>query len=641
MSDEDDAYKTAQRLIAAAKADGSMRLSFDTDETRALTRLPPEIADLSALRRLDLDKTRITDLQPLAALTGLTTLRLNNTQVTDLRPLAALTGLTTLYLNNTRISDLQPLAALTGLTTLWLTDTRISDLQPLTALTRLTALSLSNTQISDLQPLAALTGLTTLSLTSTRITDLQPLTALIGLTTLYLNNTQITDLQPLTALIGLTTLYLNNTQITDLQPLTALTGLTTLSLTHTQITDLQPLAALTGLTALYLGNTQITDLQSLAALTGLTALWLTNTQITDLRPLRNLQGLVENPENNGLTFTDTPATRADPRIAEIAEIKDPATRARELFAYLKTWVPLGALGFLDNFGETAPAVPAFRPAPVLPILTDQGISLAKGPEVLAAANAVARAQDGWLALSEFRESFGTGFHIENYVPLPGILKCFDRAMGADYASCRPIAVGLHGQRLIALSADAGFLATLPTGAEPELKAFAAAIATFVERFPDWQEYCDDADTYAAMTEKDRTAFAQVDQALAATPQADQEFKDEFHSIVVIGSDQEATEIDRKGLESSTRELARALGVKALNGIKSGEFVKGQTIEMAQIGQVEWAKWKWRLGGFSLDALDRASPSLRALAKQRPKSFGWLIPVLDYLGTRHGDADGPP
>jgi|GEM_PF-1644674 len=247
MTDADKAYDAAQRLIAEAKEQGTTHLSFDTAETHALTRLPPEIAALSALRILDLRNTQITDLQPLTALTGLT------------------------------------------------------------------ALSLGNTQISNLKLLTALTGLTQL----------------------YLDNTPITDLQPLTALTGLIALSLGYTPITDLQPLMALTGMTTLLLNHTQISDLQPLTALTGLTTLSLGSTQITDLQPLAALTGLTTLWLDNTQITDLRPLRNLQGLVENPKQNGLTFTKTPATRAAPRIAEIAAIEDPANRARELFAYLR------------------------------------------------------------------------------------------------------------------------------------------------------------------------------------------------------------------------------------------------------------------------------------------------------------------
>jgi hypothetical protein len=109
MSAADDAYAEAKRLIAEAKATGAVTLRFDVAATRALIQLPPEIADLANLSRLDLDSTQITDLTPLAALTGLRTLYLNNTQITDFAPLAALTGLSTLSLDNTQITDLTPL----------------------------------------------------------------------------------------------------------------------------------------------------------------------------------------------------------------------------------------------------------------------------------------------------------------------------------------------------------------------------------------------------------------------------------------------------------------------------------------------------------------------------------------------------
>lgn len=206
---------------------------------------------------------------------------------------------------------------LTELRTLDLRNIQITDLSPLTALTSLSRLYLSNTRVTDLSPIIALTDLSKLSLSNTQITDLSPLTALTGLSELSISNSQITDLSPLTALTGLSGLYLNNTQVTDLSPLTALTGLSTLSLEHTQIADLSPLAALTGLSLLYLSNTQVAD----------------------LRPLRSLTLLVEEPQFSGLTFTNTPATHIDPRIAEIASFGNHSTRARELFAYLEDWVP--------------------------------------------------------------------------------------------------------------------------------------------------------------------------------------------------------------------------------------------------------------------------------------------------------------
>ncbi len=295
MSAADEAYAEAQRLIAKVKASGSATLDLNTKATRALDRLPDEIGDLPALRQLILIKTQITDLVPLAAVKGLTHLSLDSTQITDLTPLAALKGLIRLTLNNTKITDLAPLAALTGLAELYIN--------------------------------------------STQITDLTPLAALAGLIELYANEAKITNLVPLTVSRGLSRLDLSNNPIIDIAPLASLTGLTGLFLSNTQITDLAPLAALTGLHRLILKGTQITDLTPLAALTKLAGINLDDSAVLNLLPLRDMPFLAVPSDYIGLTFKNTAATRADKRISEIAEIADNPTRARELFEYLKDWVP--------------------------------------------------------------------------------------------------------------------------------------------------------------------------------------------------------------------------------------------------------------------------------------------------------------
>jgi Leucine-rich repeat (LRR) protein len=274
MSDADDAYAEARRLIAEAKASGATVLRLDTPKTRALTRIPPE----------------------LSTLTSITTLDLNNTKVTDL--------------------------------------------SPLTQLTALTRLDLSGTQVTDLSPLTQRTALTTLDLSGTQVTDLAPLTELTALTKLDLMLTQVTDLAPLTHLTALTKLYLSATQVADLTPLTHLTALTRLFLSRTKVTDLAPLIQLSSLTSLGLWDTEVTDLAPLTQMTALTGLSLDNTQVTDPRPLITLTKLMTEPEDGGLTFTDTPFA-ALPEFAGIAEIEDPAERAQRLFAALEGWVPAG------------------------------------------------------------------------------------------------------------------------------------------------------------------------------------------------------------------------------------------------------------------------------------------------------------
>ena len=88
-----------------------------------------------------------------------TVVDLDRTRVTDLKPLAGLKNLERLSLSVTRVNDLTPLAGLNSLEELSLEYSQVSDLTPLAGLNRLEGLGLSGTQISDLTPLAKLTSL--------------------------------------------------------------------------------------------------------------------------------------------------------------------------------------------------------------------------------------------------------------------------------------------------------------------------------------------------------------------------------------------------------------------------------------------------------------------------------------------------
>jgi hypothetical protein len=219
MSDADKAYASAQKLIAAAREGGATEISFDREDCHALTRIPPEIADLTALQALFLTQSGVTDLTPLSPLTGLQRLWLKQTGVTDLAPLSTITGLQALSLGQTSVTDLSPLSPLTGLITLSFDQTGVADLVPLSRLTRLQRLSFDQTGVTDLSPLSPLTGLQALWLNQTGVTDLTPVSPLTGLQILWLEQTAITDLSPLSPLTGLITLALDGTKVTDLRPL--------------------------------------------------------------------------------------------------------------------------------------------------------------------------------------------------------------------------------------------------------------------------------------------------------------------------------------------------------------------------------------------------------------------------------------
>lgn len=137
MSDVNEAYEAAQRLIAQALASGTDSLDLSVKETHALTTLPPELADLTELTGLSLDNTQIIDLSPLVGMKRLSELWLGGTQVTDFNPLAEVVRLRALNLDNTKITDLGPLVGLTELTDIFLNDTKVVDLRPLLFLPKL------------------------------------------------------------------------------------------------------------------------------------------------------------------------------------------------------------------------------------------------------------------------------------------------------------------------------------------------------------------------------------------------------------------------------------------------------------------------------------------------------------------------
>ena len=144
--------------------------------------------------------------------------------------------------------------------------------------------------------------------------------------------------QDIATLSALKTLRLDQTAVSDLAPLAALTALEELTLNQTAVSDLAPLAALTALQRLWLNQTAVRDLAPLAGLAELEDLVLDGCQVADLRPIRSLAKLGTNFPP-GLSFRDTPATRADGTLARLAGIEDTEDRARETLAYLNTLPP--------------------------------------------------------------------------------------------------------------------------------------------------------------------------------------------------------------------------------------------------------------------------------------------------------------
>ena len=112
--------------------------------------LPPlgAVAELPALRKLDLSRSQVQDLSPLRNLVNLRRLLLTGTPVADLAPLAMLGRLEELSVRETQVTDLAPLAMLAGLRALDIGDTQVTDLTPLNDLHNLRTVSAYDASVS-------------------------------------------------------------------------------------------------------------------------------------------------------------------------------------------------------------------------------------------------------------------------------------------------------------------------------------------------------------------------------------------------------------------------------------------------------------------------------------------------------------
>ncbi len=289
-----------------------LRLWIQSIPDSQLTELPPEIAKLTNLRRLDLSGNQLTELPPeIAKLTKLQSLDLNGNQLTELPPeITKLTKLRNLDLgdsifsrydsniNRNQLTELPPeITKLTNLRRLDLSGNQLTELPPeIAKLTNLRRLDLSGNQLTELPPeIAKLTKLQELDLNGNQLTELPPeIAKLTKLQSLDLNGNQLTELPPeIAKLTKLRNLNLNGNKLTELPPeITTLSILQDLSVRNNKITQLsQEIGLLTKLWALDLSGNQLTELppeitklRRFFGITGLQHLYLSGNKLTELPP---------------------------------------------------------------------------------------------------------------------------------------------------------------------------------------------------------------------------------------------------------------------------------------------------------------------------------------------------------------------
>lgn len=433
--------------------------------------------------------------------------------------------------------------------------------------------------------------------------------------------------------------------LTHLPPeIARLTALRSLDLRQTAVADIAPLAHLTALQRLFLNQTAVADIAPLARLTALQDLSLELAPVADLRPLAGLNRLGTNGPP-GLTFWRTTATQADGELARLAGIEDTKTRARATLAYLNTLPPWpqpytpksrpdGKPPEPIGRGEV-PAIPTPAPAP-LQVVEEGGVLRPAMPGDALDAQSRLWARQGWEALRDFLADLAEMRpRIGNQMPtMDKALARFEAGLGADFGQVNPIALGTHGNRIIRLANTAE--ESLSAADAAELVELAAAIALFLERFPEWRAYREDALSHPLSAEEVQAALPPID-AIAEElfdraeidPEIGRNLKDQLAAVREEAGDA----LSAKGLIASARNVLGRLAEAAVRSGKSGAAFLGR--EAANLGKMTWEISKKTVAtGLSAAALDifaNKARLLHLLATTMPEQFGWLDPILKLIG----------
>lgn len=212
-------YQEARRRIQA-KCAGGRELELQNLD---LTAVPPEIGQLTSLKKLWLDRNQLTTLPPeIGRLGDLRLLHLGKNQLSSLPPeIGQLQALENLNIERNRFATLPTgIGELKGLQSLAARDNQLTELPPwIGRLAKLTDLNLENNQLIALPPeIGALADLEFVNLQANRIEELPPeIGQLTKLCCLILDGNRLGALPPeIGKLTSLLQLYLENNDLAAL-----------------------------------------------------------------------------------------------------------------------------------------------------------------------------------------------------------------------------------------------------------------------------------------------------------------------------------------------------------------------------------------------------------------------------------------
>lgn len=173
---------------------------------------------MSQVKEINLEDSRVKNLDGLQYCVNLEYLFLENNEIEDISPISNLTKLKVLNLNENNIKDISFIKNLTNLTKLYLKQNQITSVSNLKNLSKLNTLILERNKISNISYLSELKNLTYLNVGSNNISDISVVENFSKLKHFRGSQNKITDISPLGKLPNITELHLS-TQRIELGPM--------------------------------------------------------------------------------------------------------------------------------------------------------------------------------------------------------------------------------------------------------------------------------------------------------------------------------------------------------------------------------------------------------------------------------------
>ncbi len=338
-----------------------------------------------------------------------------------------------------------------------------------------------------------------------------------------------------------------------------------------------------------------------------------------------------------MQFAGCAAAKSDPELALIAEIKDDRERTLRLFEYLGVGVgePLAEV-------DGGPSVPEGRPAPLETQVKNERLTLVLPADPPLPPGPVQdRARIGWEAITEALGDLKRSVNLENYRSLAAAAGALNRALGRAFEDMNAIKVGIAGQALAELARDGAFMDTLPDGAGAQVKAIAATVSTFSNRFPEWLAYQEDAvqaQMVAAQVQESLSAFEELAKTLERADDVDRDVVDEFRKQLDWARTAPTSEVAARGLLASTRELLRTLAENIVLGARmyvegAGRAMVSEFRAIKAIVPNEVRKTTfWGAIAVAGDIILLKGAMLTALSAKFPWLLGWVDDVLRWAGV---------